>query len=223
MDRLSTGEKLAGASAAVLLLLSFLPLWAKFEAEVSGFGGSSTRFGGWSAATPFYTKLAFILALIALVLVAMRAASMDVQLPFPLGLSLLALGGLATLLLLITLLAGPVGDQGTSDFGGASFEYSRGLAMLLAWIPAAGIALGGYLHMQHEPTTPSASPLGGSPTGTGGTLGGTPPAGPGTSAPTSGTATGATGTTPTTPGTTPTTPGTQPTPPPSGGPTPPSV
>ena len=219
MDRLSTGEKLAGASAAVLLLLSFFPLWAKFEAEVSGFGGSSTRFGGWSAATPFYTKLAFVLAIVALVLVVMRAAEVDVQLPFPLGLSLLALGGLATLLLLITLLAGPVGDQGTSDFGGASFEYSRGLAMLLAWIPAAGIALGGYLHMQQEPTTSSANPLGGPPTGTGGTLG-TPPTGPGTS---SGTAAGATGTTPTTPGTTPTTPGTQPTPPPSGGPTPPSV
>ncbi|MFP5352312.1 MAG: hypothetical protein ACLGIB_07110 [Actinomycetota bacterium] len=195
MDRLSMGEKLAGASAALLLLLSFLPMWAKFEAEVTGFGGSSTRFGGWSAATPFYTKLAFVLALVALVLVAMRAAAVDVQLPFPLGLSLLALGGLATLLLLITLLAGPVGDQGSSNFGGASFEYSRGLAMLLAWIPAAGIAAGGYMHMQNEPAATTA---------TGGTLGGTPPPGPAA------------------PGTT--TPGTQPTPPPASGPTtPPSA
>lgn len=211
MDRLSTGEKLAGASAAVLLLLSFFPLWAKIEFDGAG-AAFDTRFGGWSAATPFYTKLAFILALVALVLVAMRAASVDVQLPFPLGLSLLALGGLATLLLLITLLTGPVGDQG-SGFG---FEYSRGLAMLIGWIPAAGIALGGYLLMQQEPSTATASPLGGTPTGSGGT----PPAAPSASA---GPATAA----PTQPGAAPATPGSttpgSPTTPPPGGQTPPTA
>lgn len=174
MDRLSTGEKVAGGSALVLLLLSFFPLWAKFEAEVTGFGGSSTRFGGWSAATPFYTKLAFLLALVALALVVIRAAQLDVQLPWPQGLTLLVLGGIATLLLLITLLAGPVGDQGSSDFGGASFEYSRGLAMLIGWLVAAGIAVGGYLHMQDQTATGAAEASPPSPTDTTPT---TPPGG----------------------------------------------
>lgn len=196
MDRLSTGEKVAGGSALVLLLLSFFPLWAKFEAEVTGFGGSSARFGGWSAATPFYTKLAFALALIALALVVIRAAALDVQLPFAQGMSLLVLGGLATVLLLITLLAGPVGDQGSSDFGGATFEYSRGLAMLIGWLVAAGIAAGGYLHMQDESSTGAVGPPPEPPGG-----GASPGASPG--AP--GSATGAPGTTP----------------PPGGGPTPP--
>lgn len=179
MDRLSMGEKVAGGSAALLVLLSFFPLWAKFEAEVTGLTSSSTRFGGWSAATPFFAKLAFILALIALALVVMKATATDVQLPFPQGISLLALGGLATLLLLITLLSGPVGDQGTTSIGGASFEYSRGLAMLIGWLVAAGIAAGGYLHMQEEdaPTGATTPPPASPPPATGSTgATGVPPA-----------------------------------------------
>jgi len=214
MDRLSSGEKVAGGSAALLVLLSFFPLWAKFEAELEGFGGSSSRFSGWSAATPFLAKLAFILAIVALVLVIMRAAAVDVELPFPQGLSLAALGGAATLLLLITLLMGPVGDQGTTDFGGASFEYSRGLAMLIGWLVAAGIAAGGYLHMQEESATQTGTPLGGGPPAGPPTTGGP---GPSTSPSAPGTTTGTPGATPTMP----TPPGTGPaTPPPAASPPP---
>jgi len=201
MDRLSSGEKLAGGSAALLLLLSFFPLWAKieFSGAASGF---DDRFGGWSAASPFYAKLAFVLALVALALIAMRAAAVDVQLPFPHGLSLVALGGLATLLLLLTLLTGPVGDQGS----GVGFEYSRGLAMLIGWLVAAGIAAGGYLHMSEEGAPQTGTPLGGGPPAGPPTTGGpgpaTSPSAPGTTAGTP----GATPTMPTPPGTGPATP-----------------
>lgn len=195
MDRLTMGEKIVGAASALLLILSALPLWAKFEASVEGFEGFDTnqRFSGWSAATPFLGKLAFILALAALVLVIIRALGTDLNLPIPLGLTYVVLGALATLLLLIVLLTGPVGDQGSESFGGASFEYSRGLAMLIGWIVAAGIAVGGYLHMQEETGPATSATLGG-------TTPGTPPAVPPPAGPTTGG--------PTTPGTTsPTDPG----------------
>ena len=179
MDRLTMGEKIVGVASALLLILSALPMWAKFEASVEGFEGfdSSSRFGGWSEATPFIAKLAFLLALAALVLVIIRAVGTDLNLPIPLGLTYVALGGLATLLLLIVVLTGPVGDQGTESIGGARFEYSRGLAMLIGWIVAAGIAVGGYLHMQQE-SAPATSPTLGGPTP------GAPPAGPTTGGPT---------------------------------------
>ena len=195
MDRLTMGEKIVGAASALLLILSALPLWAKFEASVEGFEGfdSNERFSGWSAATPFLGKLAFILALAALVLVIIRALGTDLNLPIPLGLTYVVLGALATLLLLIVLLTGPVGDQGSESFGGANFEYSRGLAMLIGWIVAAGIAVGGYLHMQEESGPATSATLGG-------TTPGAPPAVPPTTGPTAGG--------PTTPGTTsPTDPG----------------
>ena len=165
MDRLSTGEKVVGGASLLLLILSFLPLWAKFEAEFAGIDNSQ-RFSGWSAASPFFAKLAFILALVALVLVIIRAMGTDVNLPVPFGLAYLGLGALATLLLLITLLTGPVGDQGTENVGGAEFEYSRGLAMLIGWIVAAAIAAGGYLHMQSESGSGTAAiPPAGGPAG----------------------------------------------------------
>ncbi|MDQ3957523.1 MAG: hypothetical protein M3273_04290 [Actinomycetota bacterium] len=163
MDRLSQGEKIAGGAALLLVVLSFLPLWAKLEVEVGDLGEQSDRYGGWSAASPFIAKLAFVLAIVALALVIARAAAVNIDLPIPVGLALTGLGALATLLLLITLLTGPVGDQGTETFAGGTFEYSRGIGMLIGWIVAAGIAVGGYMHMQNEnaaaappPATPSA-------------------------------------------------------------------
>ena len=191
MDRLSMGEKIVGAASALLLILSFLPMWAKFELSVEGFEGfdDTSRFGGWSEATPFIAKLAFILALVALVLVLLRAFAPDVNLPFPLGLTYVGLGALATLLLLLVLLTGPVGDQGTQSFGGARAEFSRGLAMLIAWIFAAGIAVGGYLHMQSETGPATAATLGGPAPGA-------PPAGPTTGGPTTPGPTGPTSTDP---------------------------
>ncbi|HJR45787.1 MAG TPA: hypothetical protein VJ927_09300 [Actinomycetota bacterium] len=213
MDRLTMGEKIVGAASALLVILSFLPLWAKFEASVEGFEAfnANERFGGWSEATPFWTKLAFILALVALVLVIVRAVGTDLNLPFPAGLTYVGLGGLATLLLLITLLTGPAGDQGTESFGGASFEYSRGLGMLIGWIIAAGIAVGGYMHMQSETDTGTPA-IGGPPAGA-------PPVG---DPPTTGTTPGTTGgyTGGSTPGTA--APGTPPTDP-AGGPPPPTA
>lgn len=197
MDRLSMGEKIVGAASALLLILSFLPMWAKFELSVEGFEGfdDTSRFGGWSEATPFIAKLAFILALVALVIVLLRAFAPDVNLPFPLGLTYVGLGAVATLLLLIVLLTGPVGDQGTQSFGGARAEFSRGLAMLIAWIIAAGIAVGGYLHMQGE-TGPATSATLGGPTPS------APPAGPTTTGPATGgpTTPGPASPTPTDPG-----------------------
>lgn len=166
LNKLTKGEQILGGSAIALLILSFLPLWAKFEVpEIAGFGGS-TRFSAWSAAFGFLLKLALILTIIAVIFVVLRAVGTSLNLPVPAWQIYAGTAGLTLLLLLITVLTGPVGDQGS--FGG--YEWSRGIAVFIAPLLGAGMAYGAYLHMQEEGGT---STTGGS---TGGTTTPPPPA-----------------------------------------------
>jgi hypothetical protein len=162
LNRLSRGEQILGISALLLLVLSFLPLWAKLEiegAEEFGFDGTD-RYSAWSAAFGFILKLGLILAIIALVLVIIRAVGTQMNLPVPAWQIYAGCAGLCLLLLLITVLTGPVGDQG--DFGG--FEWSRGLAIFIGPVLAAGMAYGAYQHMQAEGGTTSTGTTAGGPT-----------------------------------------------------------
>jgi len=171
-SRLSQGEKIVAVSSGLLVLLSFFPLWAKYEYDVGAFSDSE-RYSAWSDAFSFLTKLAVLLALAALVLIIVRAVGKDVNLPVPAGLVYVALGGLTTLLLLIVVITGPkdLGDLGVTGLTGAQldlldagFEISRGFMLFVGTALAAGILVGGYLHMQGEttgpssPTTPPATP-----------------------------------------------------------------
>jgi hypothetical protein len=157
LNKLSKGERTLGISALALLVLSFLPLWAKFEAPDEFFGGGSERYGAWSSAFGFLLKLALILTIIALVLVIMKAAGVAMSLPVPTWQIYAVAAGLTLLLLLITVLTGPRGDQGEV----AGFEWSRGLAVFIAPLLGAGMAFGAFQHMSEEgsaPTTTAAPP-----------------------------------------------------------------
>jgi hypothetical protein len=161
LNRLSKGERILGVSALLLLILSFLPLWAKLEiegAEELGFDGTD-RYSAWSAAFGFILKLGLVLAIIALVFVVIRAVGTQMNLPVPVWQIYAACAGLCLLLLLITVLTGPVGDQG--DFGG--FEWSRGLGIFIGPVLAAAMAYGAYAHMQAEGAAPSTGPAPGGP------------------------------------------------------------
>ena len=147
LNRLTKGERILGISAALLLILSFLPLWAKLEIE-TGIAelDSTSRFSAWSDVFGFLLKLGLVLAIVALVLVALRAAGTALTLPVPNWQIYAVCAGVTLLLLLITVLTGPKGDQGSA----AGYEYSRGLAIFIAPVLGAAMAYGAFLTMSEE-------------------------------------------------------------------------
>lgn len=158
MTRLSRGEQIVGGAGIVLLLLSFFPLWAKYEIGDLGLGidTGAQRGNAWSAAFNIVPKLALIFVLVAVAVVIIRLVATDVRLPVPAGQLYLGLSGAATALLLIALLMGPQG-AGLSGFG---FEVSRGPVLLIAWVLGAAMAYGGYMHWKEEQAggAPGAGP-----------------------------------------------------------------
>ena len=159
-SRLSQGEKIVAISSGLLVLLSFFPLWGKYEFPGGVLGGSE-RVSAWSNAFNFLSKLAILLALTALVLVILKALGTNLELPIGTGLTYVALGGLSTLLLVLLLIIGP------REFGLGSVpgvEVSRGIMQFVGVVLGAGVLFGGYQHMQGEttgpssPTTPPATP-----------------------------------------------------------------
>jgi hypothetical protein len=154
MNRLSRGEQIMGICAALLFLLSFFPLWAKYETSEETFGAFATtqRFSAWSGAFNFLMKLGIILALIALVLVIAKAAgAMDnVQMPVPLGLVYLGLAGLSFLLLLLFTLIGPEESEAGLNVADFGIEASRGPLLYAGVLLGAGMAFGAFMHFQGE-------------------------------------------------------------------------
>lgn len=144
LNRLSMGEKLAGGSAALLLLTSFIPLWAKYEVgeDLAAFGGGSSRFSAWSAAFNILMKLALILVLAVLAYVLARAAGVDLSAVPPIA--LLGAAGLSFLFILIHTVMGP------QEFGlsAGGIEVSRGPLLFLGVLLSAAMAGGAYLASQ---------------------------------------------------------------------------
>lgn len=136
------GEKLAGGAAAVLLVTSFIPLWAKYEVDEAVLGGGASRFSAWSAAFNILMKLALILVIAMLAYVLARAAGVDLTAVPPIA--PLAAAGLSFLFILIHTLMGP------QEFGltGAGIEVSRGPLLFLGVLLAAAMAGGAYLASQ---------------------------------------------------------------------------
>ncbi|MFN2388773.1 MAG: hypothetical protein ABR575_04100 [Actinomycetota bacterium] len=153
LTKLTRGEKLVGASSIALFVLSLFPLWAKYEVGAEGLGVGSSRFNAWSGAYGFYLKLGLILALVAAVLVVVRAIGKDITLPVPLGQVYLGLMGLAALMILIALISGPAG----SGFEGFGLEVSRGPMLFVGLALAVLGALGGLMHMRDD-VGPVAAP-----------------------------------------------------------------
>jgi hypothetical protein len=142
-NRLTTGEKVLGASALLLFLLSFFGFWAKVEA-----GGITLRFNAWDA-YGILVKLPLLLALVAIALVVARAA--DAKLSIPWGTTYLGVAGVSFLFMLIALLIGP--DESASAFG---VEVSRGLGLFLGTLLTAAMAAGAWMHYSESPGTTSS-------------------------------------------------------------------
>ena len=143
LDKLSMGEKILGACAALLFLLSFAGIWAKIEIEGAGIDASQS----FNARTSygFLMDIAILLALVATILVIAKVAGANLTLPF--DTIYMAIGIVTFLILLLTLILGP-DETGSGDFGVGSVEISRGIGLFVGTVLAAGMAYGAWMHKQ---------------------------------------------------------------------------
>ena len=182
-NRLTTGEKLLGASALVLFISSFIKLWGSIEVttdfpegtpqEVIDTVDQSADLGSFNLWSGYdlLPKLGILIALILVIVVVAKAASAldNANLPLPLGLIYLGGSAIVVITMLIALLAGAEGENETTvgipGLGGSTIEVQRGLLLYLGILLALATAVGAFLHMQQEGTTPrpAAGPGAGSP------------------------------------------------------------
>jgi hypothetical protein len=146
VDKLSSGEKVAGVSAILLFVFMFFD-W--FSVEVSGGNGilTAAAVGAGSAwdTLDFIPIVLVIPILAALGVVALRLTDSVFEPPIPANSVVAILGGLSFLLILFRIVDTP-------DFGvsGLPIDVSPSLGIFLGLLAAAGIAYGGYRAMQEE-------------------------------------------------------------------------
>lgn len=145
-DRLSTGEKIAGASAVLLFIFMFFD-WFKVDID-GGEGLFSVSVGGsaWDALDVI--PIILMLAVIAAVAVAIiRLTDAIFEPPISLNAIVAILGGISVLLILYRIIDPP----GAGDVPGV--DVSPALGIFLGLIAGAGITYGGYRAMQEEGTS----------------------------------------------------------------------
>jgi amino acid transporter len=164
VDRLNTGEKIAGGSAVLLFIFMFFD-W--FKVEVSGGDGLFSVSEGGNAWDVFSTIdiILMIVVLVAVGVAVIRLRDAAFEPPFSLNTAVAVLGGIAVLLILYRIIDPPL----DSDITGV--DISRSIGIYLGLIAAAGITYGGYRAMQEEGTSfgdvgDQLSNRGGSGTGT---------------------------------------------------------
>ncbi|HET7417290.1 MAG TPA: hypothetical protein VFJ61_06675 [Solirubrobacterales bacterium] len=178
VDRLNTGEKIAGGSAIALFIFMFFD-W--FTVDVSGgfisVGGNAWEVFSW---IDLFLMLTIIVT-VALVVIRLSESAFEPQVS--LCTIVAVLGGISVLLILFRIIDPP----GGGDVSGVSIDINPAVGVFLGLIAAAGITYGGYRAMQEEGTTfgdvgdrlsggggPGAP--GGGPGATGGPGAGQPPA-----------------------------------------------
>jgi hypothetical protein len=139
VDRLSTGEKIAGASAVLLFIFMFFD-W--FSADVEG-GLISVDVGNaWD--TLDLIPIILMVAIIAAVAVAIiRLTDALFEPPISMNAVVAILGAISVLLILYRIINPPDSGVPTVDIGPA-------LGIFLSLIAAAGLTYGGYRAMQEE-------------------------------------------------------------------------
>jgi hypothetical protein len=150
VDRLNTGEKIAGVSAVLLFVFTFFDWFGVEVSGAGGFSGSVPGSGGsaWDA-LDFIPFVLVVAIAVALVNVFLRLSDSDYEPPISLNVAVAVLGGIATLLILFRVISPP--DLGS--YGGVDFDATREFGLFLGLLAAIGIAYGGYRGMQEEGTT----------------------------------------------------------------------
>jgi hypothetical protein len=166
MDKLTTGDKVIGISAILLLVFSLLP-W--FEASVDFGGGDlgidfseSASENGWGIGF-LWAGVPVILGLAMLAYVLISRFSPDTDLPevaWPQ--ILLGVGVVAALLVVIKLIigvdendllpgAGAIDDEFVDDFlDDLDLSVTRQIGIYLSALAAIGLAVGAFLRMRED-------------------------------------------------------------------------
>lgn len=134
LDRLSTGEKIAGG-AAIVLFISMFFAWFGFDnpGEALGIGGSIT-FSAWES-FDFIDLILFVTVLVTVGSLVAKAS--DALVDFPFNPVVTVLGGLCLLLILYRIIDPPYGTD-------------REWGVFLGLILAALVTYGGYRAMEEE-------------------------------------------------------------------------
>ncbi len=150
VDKLNTGEKIAGVSAVLLFIVMFFDWFGVEVSDSNGFSGTVPGAGGsaWDA-LDFIPIVLVITIVVALVNVFLRLSDSDFEPPVSMNVAVTVLGGLSVLLVLFRIVDPP----GFGSFGGVSVDATLEFGIFLGLITAAGIAFGGYKAMQEEGAT----------------------------------------------------------------------
>jgi uncharacterized membrane protein YhaH (DUF805 family) len=140
VDRLSTGEKIAGVSAILLFIFMFFD-WFTVSAS-NEFVSVSVGGSAWDALDVI--PIILLIAIVAAVGVAVvRLTDADFEPSISMNAVVAILGIISVLLVLYRIISPP-----DSDFSGISVDPAVGI--FLGLVAAAGIAFGGYRAMQEE-------------------------------------------------------------------------
>jgi hypothetical protein len=147
VDKLSTGEKIAGVSAVLLFIFMFFDWFGVEVSGAGGFSGSVPGAGGsaWDA-LEFIPIVLVIAIVVALINAFLRLSDSAYEPPVSMNVAVTVLGGLSVLLILFRIIDPP----SFGSFGGVSVDGTLDLGIFLGLIAAAGIAYGGYRAMQEE-------------------------------------------------------------------------
>jgi len=145
MDRLSTGEKIAGASALLLFIFMFFD-W--FSVSVSGGAGEfaitvSESGNAWDALDNIPIFL-LIVIVFTVGVIGIRLADAALEPAIPLNAVVAVLGAISVLLILYRIIDPPGGDVPVE------VDISPTLGIFLSLVAAGGITYGGYRAMQEE-------------------------------------------------------------------------
>jgi hypothetical protein len=139
VDRLSTGEKIAGVSAILLFIFMFFD-WFSVDVGHGFFSASTGNAWDWLNVIPIILLIA-IVAAIGVAVVRLTESAFEPTISMNAVVAIL--GIISVLLVLYRIISPP-------DAGFAEVDVSPAFGIFLGLVAAAGIAYGGYRAMQEE-------------------------------------------------------------------------
>jgi hypothetical protein len=150
LNRLSTGEKIAGVSGIALILIMFIFDW--FGLKVSGVAGFSAEGGknAWGSYNFLFALILLLTGLAGAALAFMRANQQELDLPVALSAIVTGLAVVSLIIIVISIISPPnVADVSLPS----GIDKTRKIGVFLGLIATIGVAYGGWTAMQEEGTS----------------------------------------------------------------------